>query len=230
MKRTSSLLVLVGSVLLLSAASPTPTPPVSVAPIDVHRDLLDYCGLVLTGLLVVVGASYTFVACRQLGAIGWQADIAERELVIANRAYLYLAGVRLPFLPPSPESNIEITYPVFNGGQTPALFTGDFSRVIVAHRAADIGDIGNPATRKQTSIIPPRGGDPMNAKHWTCLSDDELADIENGTRKLFFYGFLFYFDVFRYSHKTWFALTYSGSRGNNMPMAFVTEPEYNRFD
>ena len=181
-------------------------------------------------MLVLVGGGYTFVAYRQLGAIGRQANIAERELVIANRAYLYLSGVRLTFLPPSPESNVEITYPVFNGGQTPALFTGDFSRIIVAYRAADIGDIGNPATRKQTSIIPPRGEDPMNAKHWTYLSDDELTDIENGTRKLFFYGFLFYFDVFQYSHKTWFALSYNGSRGNNMPMAFVTEPGYNRFD
>ncbi|MBV8356432.1 MAG: hypothetical protein JO189_00640 [Deltaproteobacteria bacterium] len=147
-KRAAFLLVLVVSVIFLSAASPKSTSPISVAPIDVHRDLLDYCSIGLTALLVVVGGGYTFVAYRQVGAIGRQADIAERELVIANRAYLYLSGVRLTFLPPSPESNIEITYPVFNGGQTPALFTGDFSRVIVAHRAADIGEIENPATRK----------------------------------------------------------------------------------
>jgi hypothetical protein len=230
MKRVALLLTLVASVLMLSAASSRQTPPLSVAPIDVHRDLLDYCSIGLTALLVIVGGGYTFVAYRQLGAIGRQADIAERELVIANRAYLYLSGVRLTFLPPSPESNLEITYPVFNGGQTPALFTGDFSRVIVAHRAADIGDIGNPAIRKQTSVIPPRGADAVNAKHWTYLSDDELADIENGTRKLFFYGFLFYFDVFQYSHKTWFALSYSGPRGRDMPMGFVTEAGYNRFD
>jgi hypothetical protein len=79
-------------------------------------------------LVIVAGIAACF-ALRTLKAIQRQADIAERELVIANRAYLYLSGVRVTFLPSTAESNVEITYPVYNGGQTPPIhwrfFEGD---------------------------------------------------------------------------------------------------------
>ena len=79
-------------------------------------------------------------------------------------------------------------------------------------------------------IVPPRGAEPINPLHSSLLSDDEVADIRAGKRKIFFYGFLSYFDVFGQFHKTWFALSYSGQFVSNMPMGFVTVPGYNRFD
>jgi hypothetical protein len=182
--------------------------------------------------LLVATKRASDAAVETLKVVGRQADTAERQLAIANRAYLYLSGVSLMRIPQSPEANVEITYPIYNGGPTPAIFIGDYSRLMVARRVSEIGKVENAATRKQSVVIPPRGGEPMNAKHWTFLTDDELEQVEKGERQLLFYGFLMYFDVFNIWHKTWFALTYSGplEAGQKRFMGFVTEPEYNRFD
>jgi hypothetical protein len=182
--------------------------------------------------LVIAAAYAARVALKTLGAIHRQADVAAHELVTANRAYLYLSGVRIKRLESSVESNLEITYLVYNGGQTPAMLSGDFSKVTLYRRAYEIPRVGNEVTQRKASVIPPRGADPMNGKHWTMLGDDELDDIRSGNRKLCFYGFLFYQDVFDYWHKTWFALSYNGPLeiGESKFMDFMNEFDFNRFE
>lgn len=196
--------------------------------------------------ILVVTLVYTFVsigllvatkrtadaAVQTLKAVARQADTAERQLAIANRAYLYLSGVSIMRLPESPEANVEITYPIYNGGSTPAIFIGDYSRLTIARRVSEIGKVENPAMRKQSVVVPPQGGEPINAKYWDFRTDEEFEQIRKGERQLLFYGFLMYFDVFDIWHKTWFALTYSGplEAGQKRFMSFVTEPEYNRFN
>ena len=109
-----------------------------------------------TGLLVLVGALQfialivqAFVFYRTLkenqrlnsstavaaDAAKKSADVAQQTLreaekatAVAQRAYLYVSGVRLMRLE---QNNIEITYPIYNAGQTPGRFTGELSRANV---------------------------------------------------------------------------------------------------
>jgi hypothetical protein len=104
----------------------------------------------LAALLLVIAAIWAgVIAVRTLNRIADQArtgeiaakaakqsaDTAESTLretekanAIAQRAYLYLSGVRLKRYP---ENTIVITYPIYNAGQTPATWIREFRRANV---------------------------------------------------------------------------------------------------
>jgi len=77
--------------------------------------------------LAIVGVALwaAFTAKSTLASIQSQADTAKQDLVITNRAYLYLSEVRITF---RESQNVfdeittypyEIVYPIYNGGETP---------------------------------------------------------------------------------------------------------------
>src|SRR5690242_1530637 len=152
--------------------------PVRVMPIDVNRDRLDYINPILTFLLVLVGIAYTVVSRCQLRAIGRQTSTAERELVIANRAYLYLSGVHISLYEPQievagdePVYNYVITYPIYNGGQTPALYIGAFARAIVDYKVPqEVSHSALALDRTQNAVVPPRAVEPLNPHYPSFLS------------------------------------------------------------
>jgi len=216
------------------------------------KDNWDKAAVIADWLLFIVGCCYTYFAWRQWGAIDEQAqtaqktldaikkqaEIADRALLVANRAYLYLSGVRISVYGPARETagdepvyKYVIVYPIYNGGQTPALYVGAFARTIVDSKAPqEVSPSALALDRTQNAVVPPRCGEPLNPPYDSFLSEKELADIQTRQYSLFFYGVLTYFDVFDEERHTWFALRYGGRIGNNMPMDFVATPGLNRFD
>ena len=126
-------------------------------------------------------------------------------------------------------AQIKITYPIYNGGQTPALFIGDHSRVSVGSGTADIR--GNyTLDRPQTAVVPPRGAHPLNPSHTSELSYEEFNDVKDRRKTLYFSGVLTYLDMFDKERHTWFTLSYTGPAGYKFNMAFETAKGLNRFD
>jgi len=202
-------------------------------------------GVLLQIALVVVGALYSLVAYFQLSAINRQGNItktaadaaiatartAEQSMIVAQRAYLYLSGVHLKRLD---LQNVQITYPIYNGGQTPGVLIGRFIRVTLVDRIPAENPTGSPATIKEGVVIPPSRGEAavINPQYFIQLVDGEAEQIEDGRLTFFLYGFLMYVDVFGHWHKTGIGAAYSGplETGKTYFMNFLTQVGYNYFD
>jgi len=202
-------------------------------------------GVLLQIALVVVGALYSLVAYFQLRAINRQGNIAksgadaahataktaEQSMLLAQRAYLYVSGIRLKRLD---VENIQITYPIYNGGQTPGTLIGRFIRVTLVDRIPAANPTGSPAPIKEEVVIPPSRAEPtaINPQYFIQLVDGEADQIENGKRTFFLYGFLMYADIFGHRHKTGLGAAYSGplEAGKTYFMNFLTQAGYNYFD
>jgi hypothetical protein len=181
-------------------------------------------------VLCVIGALYVYYAAKQWAEIWTQSQTAERELIITNRAYLYLSEVHISLsaseTDPEGDERVHkyvITYPIYNGGQTPALYVGSFARTTVDYKPPQkVSPNALALDRTQNAVVPPRGAEPLNAPYDSFVSEKEFADIRSGKQSLFFYGVLTYFDVFDKERHTWFALRYNGPLGTKMPMDFIT--------
>jgi hypothetical protein len=200
----------------------------------------------LNAALVLVGGGYLIFMYLQrsdaqetLNAIKNQAEIAERELIITNRAYLYLSGVRINLYKADQHTaadeetmfNYVITYPIYNGGQTPALYVGAFARVAVDYKAPqEVSQAALALDLPQNAVVPPRGAEPLLSHYRSFLSKKEFTDLQAGQHSLFFYGVLTYFDMFDKKRHTWFALSHNGRIGTEIPMQIVIAHGLNRFD
>jgi hypothetical protein len=167
--------------------------------------------------------------------------VANQELVIANRAYLYLSEVIISFSESrtspgeEPRYGYVITYPIYNGGQTPALFIGAYPRVIIDSKPPEgVSKAALVLDKPQSAVVPPRGAEPLKPHYYCDVSQTELLDIRSGKYKLFFYGVLTYYDVFgKEERHTWFTLSFTGTSadaGKPNPMSFETIDGRNRFD
>ncbi|HYB91917.1 MAG TPA: hypothetical protein VEC38_12830 [Candidatus Binataceae bacterium] len=168
------------------------------------------------------------------------ADTSSRELVIANRAYLYLSEVTIRFyeaenvFEEDTRYKYEIVYPIFNGGQTPALYLGPFARTIVSGKPPQqTSEAALTLDRPQSAVIPPNTETPVRGIYSSFVSEEELDDLRAGKRKLFFYGGLTYLDIFGLERHTWFTLSFAGTPaepGKSKPMAFESGKGLNGFD
>jgi hypothetical protein len=168
------------------------------------------------------------------------AKAATQDLEITNRAYLYLSEVRIQF---SESGNVdedittypfEIVYPIYNGGQTPALYIGSFARTTVKETAPiQISESAIALDRPQSAVVPPRSQEPIRPRYPSWIDKRELDDIIAGKRRLFFYGVLTYTDIFGKDRHTGFTLSYRGrptNAGDWMAMAFESAKGLNWFD
>ena len=169
-----------------------------------------------------------------------QADTAKQDLVITNRAYLYLSEVRITF---RESQNVfdeittypyEIVYPIYNGGETPALYTGSFARSTVAEIAPrEISEAAAVIDKPQSAVVPPRSQEPLRPSYPSWVDKPELDDMRAGKRKLFFFGILTYRDIFDEERHTRFTLSFSGTpaeQGEFKHMAFESGKDLNWFD
>ncbi|MGB9381646.1 hypothetical protein [Candidatus Binatus sp.] len=189
-------------------------------------------------VLVAIWAALT--AKNTLTSIQSQAETAKQDLVITNRAHLYLSEVRITFYEPqnvyeeTTTYRFEIVYPIYNGGQTPALYIGSFARTIVAETAPQqISEAATALDKPQSAVVPPRSQEPLRPLYPSWVDKPELDDIRAGKRKLFFYGKLVYRDIFDAERHTRFTLSFSGTpaeEGKFKHMAFESGKGLNWFD
>jgi len=193
-----------------------------------------------TWAIVVVAIWAGCIAVNTLAAIQQQGKTAAKDLIITNRSYLYLSEVRITFHEPqnvhdeTARYHYEIVYPIYNGGQTPALYIGSFARTIVAEVAPQQTSGAAAALDKpQSAVVPPRSQEPLRPQYPSFIDKPELDDIRAGKRKLFFYGKLTYRDIFDKERHTRFTLSFSGTpadEGKFKPMAFESGKGLNWFD
>jgi hypothetical protein len=235
-------------------SQPIPTPK-SDQPAGNSQSWNDWFWRNLTGiLLVLLGVWTARIAIRTLDRIAEQtkagtvaakaamksADVSGQDLEIANRAYLYLSEVRIGF---QEAKNVfdeittyeyDIVYPIYNGGQTPALYIGSFARAIVAEFAPQQTSVAAVELDKpQNAVVPPRSREPLRPSYHSFVDKQELDDIRAGKRKLFFYGVLTYRDIFDKERHTRFTLGFSRTpeeAGNMTLMAFASGKGLNGFD
>jgi hypothetical protein len=209
----------------------------------------------LTGiLLVLVGVWAACIALSTLDRIAVQtsagtiaanaamksADVSGQDLEIANRAYLYLSEVRIGFHEAETVDDdetiyrYEIYYPIYNGGQTPALYKGAFARAeVLAIAPKDINQNALTFDKPQDAVVPNHAPQPISGYYSSFVSKEELDDLRAGKRKLFLYGVLTYNDIFKKERHTRFTVGFSGTpeaEGNFMPMRFVSGEGLNWFD
>jgi hypothetical protein len=187
---------------------------------------------------VAIWAAYT--AVDTLVAIRTQGDTAAQDLVITNRAYLYLSEVRITFYEPqnvydeTTTYRFEIVYPIYNGGQTPAIYIGSFARTIVAEVAPQqTSEAAAALDKPQGAVVPPRSQEPLRPLYPSWVDKPELDDIRAGKRKLFFFGMLTYRDIFDKERHTRFTVSFSGTpakEGEFKFMAFESGEGLNWFD
>jgi hypothetical protein len=192
--------------------------------------------------LAIVGVALwaAFTAKSTLASIQSQADTAKQDLVITDRAYLYLSEVRITF---RESQNVfdeittypyEIVYPIYNGGETPALYTGSFARSTVAEIAPrEISEAAAVIDKPQSAVVPPRSQEPLRPSYPSWVDKPELDDMRAGKRKLFFFGILTYRDIFDEERHTRFTLSFSGTpaeQGEFKHMAFESGKDLNWFD
>jgi hypothetical protein len=190
--------------------------------------------------LVAVAIWAGCIAISTLASIREQGKVAAQNLIITNRAYLYLSEVRITFDEPrnvyddNTEHPYVIVYPVYNGGPTPALYIGPFARTTVSARPpTDISESAKALDRPQSAVVPPRSQQPVNGRYHQWVSKEELDDLRAGERKLFFYGLLTYNDIFNNERHPRFTLSFIGTpaeAGKFRPMAFESGKGLNWFD
>jgi hypothetical protein len=239
------------------ATTPTevPPPPKGGQPTDNSQSWNDWFWQNLTGiLLVLVGVWAAWIALGTLDQIAVQtnagtiaanaamksADVSSQDLEIANRAYLYLSAVRIGFREAETVDDdvtiyrYEIFYPIYNGGQTPALYKGAFARGEVLSTAPkDINQFALEFDKTQSAVVAPNAPQPISGHHPSFVSKEELDDLRAGKRKLIFYGVLTYDDIFKIERHTRFTLHFSGTpekEGNFVLMGFVSGAGLNWFD
>jgi hypothetical protein len=190
--------------------------------------------------IVAVAIWAACIALNTLASIQQQGETAAKDLVITNRSYLYLSEVRITFHEPenvydeTTTYRYEIVYPIYNGGQAPALYIGSFARTIVAEVAPQqISNAAAALDKEQSAVVPPRSQEPLRPQYSSFVDKPELDDIRAGTRKLFFYGMLTYRDIFDEERHTRFTLSFSGTpakEGEFKHMAFESGKGLNWFD
>jgi hypothetical protein len=153
--------------------------------------------------------------------------------VIAQRAYLYLSGVRLKRYP---ENTIVITYPIYNAGQTPATWIGEFCRANVYPLRVypDPFKRGEVAIIKRSVTIAPTRTDvpALTPTYSIDLTTEEIEAISNQQSQLVLHGFFRYRDIFGRWHDTGFGAAYSGALMPNEQyfMAWIQREGFNWFD
>ena len=155
-----------------------------------------------------------------------------KAMIVGQRAYLYVSGIRLKRLD---GAKVQVTYPIYNGGQTPGTLTGRFIRVLIVDRIPDENPAKNHAVSRESAIVPANRGlesDVINPPYFIDLIDGEAEDIQKGVKRFFLYGFLLYRDIFDLRHYTWIGAAYDGPLevGKTYYMGFITKAGYNRFD
>ena len=191
-------------------------------------------------LIAVLAVWASCIGLSTLDAIRQQGETAAKDLIITNQAYLHLLEVRITFHEPQHVFEeittypYEIVYPIYNGGQTPALYIGSFARTIVAEVAPQqISEAAAVVDNPQSAVVPPRSQEPLRPLYSSFISKRELDDIRAGKRKLFFYGMLTYRDIFDKERHTRFTLSFSGTPaevGKFRPMPFESGKGLNWFD
>ena len=209
----------------------------------------------LTGiLLVLVGIWTSYIALGTLAQIAEQtnsgtiaanaamksADVSSQDLEIANRAYLYLSEVRITFREPqnvydeTTRYDYDIVYPIYNGGQTPALYIGSLARTALTEDAPQqTSEAAIALDKPQSAVVPPRSREPLRPLYTSFVDKRGLDDIRAGKKKLFFYGMLVYRDIFDKKRHTRFTLSFSGTpatEGEFRHMVFVSGKGLNWFD
>jgi hypothetical protein len=160
--------------------------------------------------------------------------IAGQTMAIGQRGYLYLSGIRFDRIEPS---TVWITYPIYNAGQTPATFTGEFVRANVYPVGIYPDPIkrGEVATTKKSVVVPPAQIDADFAGikgHYSLeLTDDEIEGIEKGKSQIVFHGFVRYTDIFGQWHDTGFGVAFAASLSTGShQMAWIQKLGFNWFD
>jgi hypothetical protein len=200
-----------------------------------------WAGWIATGTLDEI-SSQTLAATTAANAAKQSADTATQELIIANRAYLYLSAVQIVFdeaRTEDPDSSpiypYTITYPIYNGGQTPALYISAYARADTFERPpTNVSPAAIALDRPQNVIIPPRGAEPLRPPYNSSLSEEEFFKIRDHAWRLCFYGVLTYVDIFGKTERhTWFNLSFRApfpEAGVARYMAFEAAGGLNRFD
>jgi hypothetical protein len=173
-------------------------------------------------------------ATRKQAVLAKQAArTAEQTMVVGQRAYLYLSGIRLMVL----ESNtVEITYPIFNGGQIPGRFTGEFTRANVypIRQYPEPINRGTVAVVKKGVVVPPAldESSALKGKYYLQLTKAEAEAVAHGQSWIVFHGFIRYFDIFDNWHDTGFAVAYAGDLAGRHTyfMDWIQQLGFNWFD
>jgi hypothetical protein len=114
-----------------------------------------------------------------------------------------------------------------NTGRTPATVTQMMVKPVLVLNSKKLP--AKPDYRRSTEVRRAFLVTNMTARFGEVFSvrKEELAEIQDGTRKLYLIGYVDYEDVFGNSHRGGYARLYdpSISKGNNL--TFVTEPGYN---
>jgi hypothetical protein len=155
-----------------------------------------WAGFVAVGTLDQI-SSQTIAATTAANAVRKSADTTAQELIVANRAYLYLSGMQIVFAEPKSEPGADptypytITYPIYNGGQTPALYISAYARADTFERPPTaVSPAALALDRPQNVIIPPRGAEPLKPTYDSFLSEEEFFKIRDRAWRLCFYGVL----------------------------------------
>lgn len=159
--------------------------------------------------------------------------VSERTMIIDQRAYLYLSGIRLMLLD---DSNIELTYPILNAGKTPAKYTGEFTRANIYpyQHYPDPINRGSVVTIKKGVVVAPALTDEsaVKGKYYLVVTPEEIAAIERREVWIIFHGFIRYEDIFGQVSDTGFGVAYTGqlSPKHTLYMDWIQRLGFNWFD
>jgi hypothetical protein len=172
-------------------AKPTPKNPPGA---DADEESVQHRLETFAGLLVLVGALQFFALIVQ--AFVFFCTLTETQKInrIAQRGYLYVANVTVKR---PTEGQIEIKYPIYNAGVTPATLQGINDSFEVAHSLRHIQPAKQEAARfrEKRTVIPPNSEIGVGGEYNQSLADEEIS-ILNAGGSIFFYGILQYRDIF----------------------------------
>ena len=154
------------------------------------------------------------------------AKVSAKNTHIVDRAFVKLSHTKGVY--PDATGMFHVRMQARNTGRTPANITNMMVKPVLLLNSEKLPakpDYRRSQTEQRRAFLV--AGMSAYFGEVFSVSEEALAEIQNGTRQLYLMGYVDYVDVFGNSHRGGYARLYDPtiSKGNNL--TFVTEPGYN---
>ena len=198
---------------------------------------IDYLIAAIGAAATVVIAGFTITLSRSTKRL-WQeaekasaiakitadaAHISAESVKQAERAYVTTNVIKPGVVWGNDEGHIEVRIGIKNNGRTPAVVSDVMLDCCVLENGAALVERSMPVseTARSAFLVP---GDSLPWNRNLRIAEDTLNRVKNGSKTLWIYGYVDYFDVFKRRHRYGFARIYLPAlEGSNLNIVRPTE-------